>query len=78
MEKNNYLNKALFDAAKTLDNISRKIQPQKKSLDNTVSQIKKELLKNGTDVSIITKMEKAAKTGDLNTILQAKNEILNK
>jgi len=71
MENTNILNKALRAAAETL----KTIEPQRKVLEDSIPDIKRQLQKAGGDASIITKMEAAAKNGDLKTIIKLKSQI---
>lgn len=71
MENINILNKALKAAAETL----KTIEPQRKVFEDSIPGIKRQLQEVGADVSIITKIEKAAKCGDLKTIIKLKSQI---
>ena len=71
MENTNILNKALMAAAETL----KTIEPQRKVLEDSIPDIKRKLQEAGADVSIISKMENAAKNGDLKTIIKLKSQI---
>lgn len=71
MENTNILNKALKAAAETL----KTIEPQRKVLEDSIPDIKRQLQKAGGDISIISKMETAAKNGDLKKIIELKSQI---
>ena len=71
MENTNYLNKALQEAAKTL----KAIEPQRKVFEESIPTIKAELRKQGHDMTMISRMEEAAKNGDLNTIINLKSKL---
>ena len=71
MENINILNKALKAAAETL----KTIEPQRKVFEDSIPDIKRQLQEAGADISIITKMENAAKNGDLKAIIKLKSQI---
>ncbi len=73
MEKYQYLNKALKEAEK----VFKTIEPQRQAINKIIPEIKKKLSENGTDISIISKMEIAAKAGDIKTIIELKNKMNN-
>ena len=64
MEGNNYLNKALKDAQKTL----KQVEAQRNEFNNTFGQLKKVFIQNGGSESIIKEMEQASKARDLDKL----------
>ena len=73
MENRDYLNKALFQAQQ----LFKEAKPQLDQLhDNILPSLKKELKELSPEVSQkVDLMEKAAKKGDIKTLLKIKSEI---
>ncbi len=69
MEGNNYLNKALKDAQKTL----KQVEAQRNEFNNTFGQLKKVFIQNGGSESIIKEMEQASKNRDLDKLREIQN-----
>jgi len=69
MEGNNYLNKALKDAQKTL----KQVEAQRNEFNNTFGQLKKVFIQNGGSESIIKEMEQASKARDLDKLREIQN-----
>ncbi len=78
MDNSEILNKMLKGA----ETAARTASALKKQLDDTIPALQNELKAKGVDTSKIELMQKyakiAAKTGDINVILKAKEEILKK
>jgi len=69
MEGNNYLNKALKDAQKTL----KQVEAQRNEFNNTFGKLKKVFIQNGGSESIIKEMEQASKNRDLDKLREIQN-----
>ena len=71
MKENQYLNKALNEAAK----IMKIVEAQKKTLDSIIPNIEGELKKQGADMTIIEEMKKAAESKDLQKLKELSQKI---
>lgn len=71
MENNNYLNKALKDAAATM----KIVQAQQEQFQKLLPELKRHARSQGADMTIIEKMEKAAQNKDLAELTRLSNQL---
>jgi septal ring factor EnvC (AmiA/AmiB activator) len=71
MEDNKYLNKAIQEAGKILN----QTKAQREQVEKAIPQLKKQIADSGGDLTMITKMENAAKHKDLSALIQLHNKI---